>query len=190
MLPFIKKNTYSHQRGRRKGKQYQLGDVYTVSLCMCTKVNSACWILWGPVRLEKWASFLSWFSFLMRGISLCEWPMADVSLEVLPLRLWPQCSESKHRFIPCNTFCPHLNSQCKPRRAYFLVLLKAFQDPSICSMVWGFSYRMKGLVPVKDTYLGCRLNPWSWMGQLQDAANWCVSLTPMFFSVSSPFYSF
>ncbi|XP_005884194.1 PREDICTED: calcyphosin-2 isoform X2 [Myotis brandtii] len=28
VLPFIKKNTYSHQCGRRKGKQYQLGDFY------------------------------------------------------------------------------------------------------------------------------------------------------------------
>ncbi|XP_045444224.1 calcyphosin-2 isoform X2 [Pipistrellus kuhlii] len=28
VLPFIKKSTYSHQRGRRKGKQYQLGDFY------------------------------------------------------------------------------------------------------------------------------------------------------------------
>lgn len=29
VLPFIKKDTYSHQRGRRKGKQYRLGDFYT-----------------------------------------------------------------------------------------------------------------------------------------------------------------
>ncbi|XP_035874559.1 calcyphosin-2 isoform X2 [Phyllostomus discolor] len=29
VLPFIQKNIYSHQRGRRKGKQYQLGDFYT-----------------------------------------------------------------------------------------------------------------------------------------------------------------
>uniref|UniRef100_A0A8C6Q9V5 EF-hand domain-containing protein n=2 Tax=Nannospalax galili TaxID=1026970 RepID=A0A8C6Q9V5_NANGA len=28
VLPFIKKNIYSHQCGRRKGKQYQLGDFY------------------------------------------------------------------------------------------------------------------------------------------------------------------
>ncbi|XP_059539644.1 calcyphosin-2 isoform X1 [Myotis daubentonii] len=28
VLPFIKKSTYSHQCGRRKGKQYQLGDFY------------------------------------------------------------------------------------------------------------------------------------------------------------------
>ncbi|XP_074181505.1 calcyphosin-2 isoform X2 [Rhinolophus sinicus] len=28
VLPFIQKNIYSHQRGRRKGKQYQLGDFY------------------------------------------------------------------------------------------------------------------------------------------------------------------
>ncbi|XP_008542627.1 calcyphosin-2 isoform X1 [Equus przewalskii] len=28
VLPFIQKNVYSHQRGRRKGKQYQLGDFY------------------------------------------------------------------------------------------------------------------------------------------------------------------
>ncbi|KAM6216426.1 calcyphosin-2 [Rhynchocyon petersi] len=28
VLPFIKKNIYRHQRGRRKGKQYQLGDFY------------------------------------------------------------------------------------------------------------------------------------------------------------------
>nr|KAF6451870.1 calcyphosine 2 [Molossus molossus] len=28
VLPFIQKNIYSHQRGRRKGKQYHLGDFY------------------------------------------------------------------------------------------------------------------------------------------------------------------
>ncbi|KAM9671413.1 LOW QUALITY PROTEIN: calcyphosin-2 [Trichechus inunguis] len=28
VLPFIQKNVYSHQRGRRQGKQYQLGDIY------------------------------------------------------------------------------------------------------------------------------------------------------------------
>ncbi|KAB1270052.1 Calcyphosin-2 [Camelus dromedarius] len=28
VLPFIQKNIYCHQRGRRKGKQYQLGDFY------------------------------------------------------------------------------------------------------------------------------------------------------------------
>ncbi|XP_004676566.1 PREDICTED: calcyphosin-2 [Condylura cristata] len=28
VLPFIQKNIYSHQHGRRKGKQYQLGDFY------------------------------------------------------------------------------------------------------------------------------------------------------------------
>ncbi|KAI4546735.1 hypothetical protein MG293_003290 [Ovis ammon polii] len=28
VLPFIQKNVYCHQRGRRKGKQYQLGDLY------------------------------------------------------------------------------------------------------------------------------------------------------------------
>ncbi|VTJ83029.1 Hypothetical predicted protein, partial [Marmota monax] len=28
VLPFIQKNIYSHQSGRRKGKPYQLGDFY------------------------------------------------------------------------------------------------------------------------------------------------------------------
>uniref|UniRef100_A0A2K6LU27 Calcyphosine 2 n=1 Tax=Rhinopithecus bieti TaxID=61621 RepID=A0A2K6LU27_RHIBE len=33
VLPFIQKSIYSHQCGRRKGKQYRLGDFYVVLFC-------------------------------------------------------------------------------------------------------------------------------------------------------------
>lgn len=63
VLPFIQKNVYSHQCGRRKGKQYQLGDFYIVSWA-CAYANvlisdvEFCGILWG------WRNGVSSFQFI------------------------------------------------------------------------------------------------------------------------------
>nr|XP_033807609.1 calcyphosin-2 isoform X2 [Geotrypetes seraphini] len=54
-LPFIKKGIYSHQRGRRKGKLYEIGDFYiveNVSLC-----NS--WMLISGQQKKEESSLLS-----------------------------------------------------------------------------------------------------------------------------------
>lgn len=76
MLPFIKKDIYSHQCGRRKGKQYRLGDFYTVSLSVgwhLTPCVRLCALLWcgaggeGPIYFREQRH-------------LCEWRM-DVSQE-------------------------------------------------------------------------------------------------------------
>lgn len=79
VLPFIQKNIYCHQRGRRKGKQYRLGDLYIVSsVCVRSCFTTWCWILRDPVGLgEQGFSFpvYSFPSFLGRGIYVGQWLM-------------------------------------------------------------------------------------------------------------------
>lgn len=94
VLPFIQKNIYCHQRGRRKGKQYQLGDLYIVSSVFYYLVldfEGSCG--------ARGAGFLvpSLFFSLFPGQGHLCWPMVDVSLgEGVPLRSRSQWSESKH----------------------------------------------------------------------------------------------
>lgn len=75
VLPFIQKHVYSHQHGRRKGKQYQLGDFYIVSyVCMWANILIPdVGFCWDSVGLEMQGFklpvyFLS--SFLSRGICM------------------------------------------------------------------------------------------------------------------------